>query len=95
VHAMHLSDWKGWSQDPPLPRSHLRVGTGDEGIYLEIPVYLRPSKGKQVLSFISVLSAVISKQILTLWLKTLLPCHFVMLSIMLHNLSMHKIRSGR
>ena len=58
VYAVSLSDWKGWSQDPPLPRSHLRVGTGDEGIYLEIPVYLRPSKGKQVLSFISVLSAV-------------------------------------
>jgi len=22
VHAMYLSDWKGCSQDPPLPRSH-------------------------------------------------------------------------
>ena len=24
VHAMYLSDWKGWSQDPALPRPHLR-----------------------------------------------------------------------
>ena len=45
---MQLSNWKGWSQHPPLPRSHLRVGSGGEGIYLEIPVYVRPSKGKQL-----------------------------------------------
>ena len=32
VHAMHLSDQKGWSQDPPLPRPHVRVGRGGEGI---------------------------------------------------------------
>ena len=32
VHAMHLSDQKGWSQDPPLPRPHVRVGSGGEGI---------------------------------------------------------------
>ena len=25
VHAMHLSDQKGWSQDPPLPGPHLRL----------------------------------------------------------------------
>ena len=25
VQAMHLCDWKGWSQDPPIPRPHLRV----------------------------------------------------------------------
>ena len=54
MHAMHLSDQKGWSQDPPLPRPHLRVGSGGKGILLEIPVYLRPSKGKQILSFVSV-----------------------------------------
>ena len=30
VQAMHLSDWKGWSQDPPFPRHHLRVGRGGE-----------------------------------------------------------------
>jgi len=46
VHAMYLSDRKGWSQDPPLPRPHLRVGNVDEGISLKIPVYLRSSKSK-------------------------------------------------
>jgi len=28
VQAMHLSDWKGWNQDPSLPRPHLKVGSG-------------------------------------------------------------------
>ena len=28
VHAMHLNDGKGWNQDPPLPRPHLRAGRG-------------------------------------------------------------------
>ena len=45
VYAMCLSDG---SQDPPLPRSHLRVGSGGEGVLLEIPAYLRPSEGKQL-----------------------------------------------
>jgi len=31
VHAMYLSDRKGWSQDSALPRSHLRVGSGGKG----------------------------------------------------------------
>ena len=43
VHALHLSDWKKWGQDPPLPRPHLRVGSGGTGILLEIPANLRPS----------------------------------------------------
>jgi len=59
VQAMYLSDQKGWSQDPPFPRPHLRVGSGGEGILLEIPVYLKPSAGKQLLSFISVPAAVV------------------------------------
>jgi len=25
LHAVHLSDQNEWSQDPPLPRPHLRV----------------------------------------------------------------------
>jgi len=41
VQAMLLGDWKGWSQDPPLPRPHLRAGSGDKGISLELPVQLR------------------------------------------------------
>ena len=43
VHAMSLSDQKGWSQDPFLPRSHLRIGSGGEGILLEIHAYMRLS----------------------------------------------------
>jgi len=34
VHVMHLSDQKGWSQDPPLPRPHLRVGREGKSILL-------------------------------------------------------------
>ena len=51
---MHLSDQKGWSQDPPFPSPHLRVGSRGKSILLEIPVYLRPLKGKQLFSFVSV-----------------------------------------
>jgi len=54
MHIMHLSDQKGWSQDSPLSRSHLNVGSGGEVIYLEIPACLRPFEGKRLLSLISV-----------------------------------------
>ena len=50
---MDLSDWKGWSQDLLLPRHDVRVGSGGEGISLEILAYLRPSKSKQLFSFVS------------------------------------------
>jgi len=46
VNVMPLSDQKDWSQDPLLPRPHLRVGSGGKGISVEIPVYVRPSEGK-------------------------------------------------
>jgi len=39
VHAVELSDWKGWSQDPLLPKSHLRFGSGGKSIVLEIPAF--------------------------------------------------------
>ena len=58
VHPMHLSDWKGWCQDPPLPRPRLRVGSGDKGVSLEITVYLRPSEAEQLFSFVSASMAV-------------------------------------
>ena len=58
LHAMHLSDCKGWSHDPPLPRPHLRVGSGGKGLSLEISAYLRSSEGKQLFSFVSVPMAV-------------------------------------
>ena len=51
---MQLTDQKDWSQDPPLPRPHLRVGSGGKDVLLEIPAYVRPSKGKQFFSFVSV-----------------------------------------
>uniref|UniRef100_A0A8C9ENG3 Protein YIPF n=1 Tax=Pavo cristatus TaxID=9049 RepID=A0A8C9ENG3_PAVCR len=38
----------------PGSSPHLRVGSGGEGISLEISAYLRPSKGKQLFSFTSV-----------------------------------------
>ena len=65
VHAVYLSDQKGWSQDPPLPRPCLRVDSGGKVISPEISAYLRPSKGKQLLSFIPVPTAVVYEQILT------------------------------
>ena len=40
------------------------VGSGSEGLSLELPVSLRPSEGKQLLSFISVPTAVVFEQIL-------------------------------
>jgi len=48
VYAMQLSAQKRWSQDPPLPSPHLKVGSGGEGISLGIPACVRPSKGKQI-----------------------------------------------
>jgi len=42
VHSMHLSDWKGWSQDPGLPRTHLRVGSGGEGHWRSLPTWGLP-----------------------------------------------------
>lgn len=32
AYAMYLSDRKGWNQDSPLPRPHLRAGSGGEDI---------------------------------------------------------------
>ena len=66
-----MSDWKG-CRDPPLPRPHLRVGSGDEGALLMVLAYLRPLEGKQLLFFISVLKAIVFEQILT-WCS-LGPC---------------------
>jgi len=39
------------SQDPPLSRPHLRVGSGGEGFLLEILVCVRPFEGKWLLLF--------------------------------------------
>ena len=65
VHAMYLSDQKGWSQDPPLPSPHLRVGSGGGSVSLAVSVHLRPCEGKQLLSLVSVPIAVVFVQVLT------------------------------
>ena len=65
MHAMHLSNRKGWVLPPPFPKGHLRVGPGGEVILLEIPVYLRFSEGNQFLFFVFfVLMAVVLEQVL-------------------------------
>ena len=43
---VQLNDWKDWSQDPPLPRTHLKGGSGGKGVSLEIPDYQRSFEGK-------------------------------------------------
>ena len=65
VCGMHLSDQKGWSQDSPLQRPNLRVGSGGEDISLEFSLYMRPSETEQVLSFVFVPAAVAFEQVLT------------------------------
>ena len=64
MRALQLSEQKGWILTPPLPRPHLRVGSGGKGVLLVIPVYLRSSEGKQILSFVSVPIAVAFEHIL-------------------------------
>lgn len=60
MHAiLLLSNQQGWSRDPPLPQPDVRAGSGGRGISLVIVVYLRFSKGKQILSLVS-MSAVLS-----------------------------------
>ena len=82
---MHLSDQKGWSQDPPLPRPHLRAGSGGVGILLDVLAYPRPPEGKQPFFLISVPMAVVFEQ--TIPCYSLGPCCsavLAVLSIMLH-----------
>ena len=62
---MHLSDQKWWGQVQPSPSPHLSAISGDESILLEIPAYLRPSKGKQLFSFVSASTAAALELILT------------------------------
>ena len=69
-----------WNKDSHLPRSHLRVGSGGKGIFLEIPAYLRCSEGKPHLSFISVPMAVAFEQILTC--RSLGPCCSAVIAVL-------------
>jgi len=83
--ACNTPEWKGWSQDPSLPRPHLRVGSGSEGVLLEIPACLRPSKGKQLffpsflhlwLLHLGLFSFAATKDFATLLLLLYFPSHY-------------------
>ena len=54
VYAVHLSDWKGCSQDPPLPRPRVRVGSGGEGISCQgsLPTWSLPKVSSSFSSFL-------------------------------------------
>ncbi|XP_065608741.1 uncharacterized protein LOC136058885 [Cyrtonyx montezumae] len=56
MQAVHLSDQKGWSRDPPIPRFHLRFVSGDKGLLLEIHEYPRLSEGLFIILFLCVCS---------------------------------------
>ena len=58
-----------------------KLGSGGEGFLLEIVAYLRPSKGKQILSFVSVPTAVAFEQVLTCCSVGL--CDFVVIAVLL------------
>jgi len=79
VHGMHLSDEKEWIQDLPLPRPHLKVGSGGKGLSLDVPVCLGSSEGKQLLSFISVCAAVVFEQ--TLICCSIAPFCFAVIAV--------------
>ena len=60
--------------------SHVRVGSGDKATLLEIPAYLRPSEGKQLLSFISVPAVVAFGQVHILC--SLEPCYSAVIAVL-------------
>ena len=74
MHVSHLSDWKGWSQDPPLPRLLLSVDSVCTCIFLGFLVHLLLFEVKQLLFLISVPMAVAFEQILACC--SLVPCCF-------------------
>lgn len=76
VRAMNLSEGKGWSQDPPLSRPHLSVGSGDKYILLGILVYWRSSKGKWFSSSICVSMADVFGLVLICCSLGLFSCNY-------------------
>ena len=81
VQAMYLSDWKECNQDPPPHRLYLRFGSGHESVLLEIFTYVRPSKGKQLFSFVfvsmvAVLGLILTCSSLGLCYPTVICCVF-------------------
>lgn len=49
----------------PPPSPHLRVGSGNKGLLLEIPACMRSSNVKQILFFVFVFMAAAFEQVLT------------------------------
>jgi len=77
VHAMYLSNWKGWSQDPPLPRPHLRVDSGHKCVLLEILLYLRPCEGKWLFFLlVSVLMTIAFDQVYNIFFLTVQTAYY-------------------
>jgi len=80
VQAVHLRDQKGWSQDPPLLRPHLRIGSGGEGIscWRSLPTWGFPKVSSSFLSFLQLLhlgsfSFAVAKDFATLLLLWYFP----------------------
>jgi len=85
---MYLSLQMGWSQDPPLLRPHLRVGSGVVSILLEILTYLRSVKGESLFIYMYVCVCIHTykyseRESCCIWvcpcflqLKALLPCFY-------------------
>ena len=83
LHAMQCIERpEGLSQDASLPSPHLRAGSGGEGISLENPECLRPSKGKQLFPlFLQLLrlgsfSFAVAKDFATPLLSQYFPSHY-------------------
>jgi len=74
-----------------IPSPHSGVGSGGEGILLEIPAYLRPSKGKQLFSFVSVCMAAVFERILTCYSLGL--CYFAIIAVLSIALHLKNVES--
>lgn len=81
------NDQKGWSQDPSLPRSHLKVGSRGTVVSLEIPVCMRTSEGKHFLS--SSLLHLSESSIVVYDLVALLPLLLIALHLTIPNSSLY------
>jgi len=75
---MHLSDWKGWSQDPSLPRPHLRVGSGggDNSCWRSLPTQTFPKVSSSFPSFLHLCLLHLDSFAVAKDFATLLLCHY-------------------
>jgi len=75
VQAMPSSDQKAWSQDLPLPRPHLRIGSGGAGISCcrSTHTWGLPKVSSPFSLFLQLLRLGLSPSILCLWKVDSLP----------------------